>query len=214
MLTVFGWLATGLTFIVGAVVSGAIAFDWQRRSWLFDQRMSYAKDGFQKKTELTSFIFGLVSERVYATRNYISALRTKDLIEIRLEREKYRSVVSKWNIEFPPCVVRMKYIFSVNRAYKFDGYFPAEFSKLDAMLGSARKSIEIGNYNIDKILDDASGIVYTINFEAGDFSSQMLLSAEKQKEYIESRPKIAYENIDDLTHTYLLKALFKPRTLC
>lgn len=203
------WAAIG--FVAAAIVSGAIAAAWQRRSWLFQQKMTYTKEKYDKKIKLNTELFLLIDRRIVATRHYVEAIISIEDENIKDERKKYRLVVDDLNIRIPSFIDEIRSIYGFELAFKFDGYFPAEFSHIDAQLRNARLRVESGEYRFWDSISDANATLKRMNIEARDFSRQMRFLSERDKDYIELKPEISYENEDSLSYSYLLKSLFKPR---
>lgn len=201
----------GIIFLLSSFVAAGIAGAWQRRSWVFEQRMSRMKENFDRKIDLVSEIFALIDARRTASYYYIDALKTRNLEIISEERMLYRDEVKLWGSKIPSLTIKLKTTFSHQICYDFDNYFPVEFSLVDSALRRARLRIERGSGDFISCIEEADANLHMINFHARLMSSDLLQNAEGDRLSIEQRPKISTENIQELTYSYLLKSLFKAK---
>ncbi|WP_156419859.1 hypothetical protein [Aureimonas sp. N4] len=199
-------------FLMGLIVTNIVANAWRRRGWLFEQKMTYTKERYLRRSSIISSSFSLIDVRITASRTYIGALRELKMESICDERKIYRLVVNEWHSKIHSLITEMKESFSYQLAYNFDHYFPPEFSKVDSLLGNARRDIEASKGNHEIYLKEAVQILDILNAEARNMSADMQRTMERDKTYIEQRPEVTIENIEILSHTYLLKALFQPRS--
>lgn len=206
-------IVVGMLLIVAtAAIGGLISDAWQRRNWLFQQRTLHAQTAYENKIRIIHTLFGILRDRITASYNYAIVISQFKDTEIHGERAKYRLIVDRWNSEFPVLVTEMKYIFGRETAYRFDKYFPPEFAHVDRLLRQARTDVEAGSTHIDHILNEISGRLYLINFHSNETSGNLYSRTENEKTIIQKEPDIKFSNRENLSHTYLLKSLLKPRT--
>ncbi|MEF2547794.1 hypothetical protein VQ045_11545, partial [Aurantimonas sp. E1-2-R+4] len=169
------------------------------------------KEQYDQKIKLIAQIFSLVDERVVASRNYATVLESLDVDRVNSEREKYREIVGRWNRNISGLLIQTKTAFSPQVCYDMDRYFLPEFSSLDAKLRAIREweePIEERFRNLQEVRESLNDI----NIEARELSTQLLYRARDERAFVEQRPRISWANRDVLTHIYLFKSLFKPRT--
>lgn len=208
LLEIARWL---LTLIVGGIIGGGIAFAWQRKNWLFQQKFTRLYETYHAQISVTRDIFELVDKRIFASRAYITALKSHNEDSISEERIEYRRVVAEWNEKSSGLVTILKSKFGSTLAYRFDGYFLPEFSNLDHHLRNIRLSIESDRAIDARSFNVAFLSLHSINEEGRIFMNELLYLAEYNKDILEQRPKISMENIDNLYSLYLIKPLFEPR---
>jgi len=202
------WL---LTVIIGGAIGGAVAFKWQKRGWLFQQKLKRVADKYEIQMSATRDFFNLVDKRVYASRLYLSTLLEKNMQEIAAERERYKATVFEWNEKISGLLIVIEARFRDGRANELDGYFLPAFSELDRKLRAARKSVELGSSLGDDLTKSIRGDLYLINHHAREVMYSMLGETRDIALAIDERPSINISNIDDLTSWYLFKSLFQAR---
>lgn len=203
---------TALIFVVGLIITNIIANAWRRRGWLFEQKMNYVKERYNRRVQINSQISTLIDSRILHSRNYASIIMENDIEKIQEERKIYRSSVNEWHSKIHSLIVEMKSVFDPMTAYEFDRYFPVEFSSIDQKLSRARKDVEKGGNLYKAYISDAENLLYLLNARAREFSTGLQRTSDRDKKYIEQEPEIEIRNIENLSHTYLFKALFEPRS--
>lgn len=208
MVDIVSWI---LTLLVGGAIGGAIAFNWQKRGWLFQQKLKRASDKYDAQIGLARDLFVLVDKRLYASRLYLNVILERDLERIYVERETYRKVVFDWNSNISGLIIMMISRYRSQTRLDFDTYFLPAFAELDRKLLHLRKQVERNGRLVADDVQAARGDLYRINWRAREFMSEMMAEARSLYRVIDEKPEIAERNISELTYWYLLKSLFEKR---
>jgi hypothetical protein len=203
MMEIAKWLITVL-------VGGAIAFSWQQRGWIFQQRLKRSSDLYEEQLSVCREIFALVDKRLYASRTYLSELvEATDGWED--ERSKYRAVVFEWNEKVAGLTTVVVSRFDSDLGGEFDLYFPPSFAEVDRNLRKLRVSVQNGEPLDYEIVSTIRGNLDVINMNAREFMDKMLFRTKQTLRVVDNQHQITLNNTDRLSYYYLIKSLFVSR---
>ncbi len=205
-------LKTFFTILLSSAVGYGIISAWQRKNWLYQQKIIEKKELFEARYTNASELSKILVTRIIASQNYLSILETENLDAIKDEREKYRAVVFDWNANFTAILHKLKADFKTEPIYEFDDYVPHLLVEVENDLMVTRKLVEQKKI-IDKGRVKNIGLnIRRINQYSSEYFGCLYKIADRDREFIEN-PEIIERNYDDLTTFYILKNIFKPLSI-
>lgn len=206
------FLKTLYQILLASIVGGLFAFAWQRRGWIFQQKLKTATDLYEARLSLIKDFFTLVDKRVYSSHLYLNELITNDNSRIDAERLDYRSVVAEWNERVPGLLVMLRGRFDYQTALDFEHYFPPAFANIDQKLRRKRLNLGVKDFNHSELTKSIRGDLHLINYHARDQMQSLFERTKNTLHVLAENPPIDLTYFNDMTTFYLFNSLFKPRS--
>lgn len=196
-------------WVLQAAFGAWVAFSLQQLHQKSVQKADLFQRRYDQKLAAIQLFFGLIDKRIYASRAYLTSLRSPISDDGWVaERERYRQVVREWNEKAPGVLVTLLTLLPARICFQLERETFLPFSAVDGLLGHIRESRGSGQRQLEAV-SNVQGYLSEISTSSAISLAEFLNLAREERRLIDRKPSIIDENAADLSFGYLITSLFK-----